>query len=396
MAKAYDICILGSGIVGQSLALLLAKGHLRVALVGKTVASDHGHTDVRAYALNTASRSLLQSLRCWPDDAHITPVLKMKVEGDQGGSVHFDAISQHTSALAWIADVPALEARLRDALRYQSGVELVQEAVDAPLTVVCEGRASRTRTEFGVEFDTTSYHQTAIATRVVAATQHAQVARQWFSKDDIIALLPLGGVDGREMAVVWSTSPARVTELLAQDESNFTRRLEEATHQTPESLALQGERCAWPLQLTQAQRWCGAMPASGKNDGDRAPRSWVLAGDAAHTVHPLAGQGLNLGLGDAQALARALHNRGAWQSVAEQRTLRSYERERKTALAPMRMSTDSLARMFASPLSTLQSVRNWGMRGFEMSGPFKHWMARQAMNIPSDHPLGHTNEAYRT
>ena len=108
--------------------------------------------------------------------------------------------------------------------------------------------------------------------------------------------------------------------------------------------------------------------------------SWVLAGDAAHTVHPLSGQGLNLGLGDVQALARLLHARSSWRSVADLRVLRQYERERKAALLPMRLTTDLLAQLFAHPQPALQALRNWGMQGFDHSGPLKSWAANQAMH----------------
>ncbi|AVT19257.1 ubiquinone biosynthesis protein UbiH, partial [Paracidovorax avenae] len=121
----------------------------------------------------------------------------------------------------------------------------------------------------------------------------------------------------------------------------------------------------------------GSAPASGK-----APaRSWALAGDAAHTVHPLAGQGLNLGLADAQALARVLRERDYWRGVADQRLLRRYERERKAALLPMGWAMDSLQQLFSRHEGPVPWLRNWGMRGFERSGPLKDWVTRQAMGL---------------
>ncbi|MHB1114857.1 MAG: FAD-dependent monooxygenase, partial [Acidovorax defluvii] len=118
----------------------------------------------------------------------------------------------------------------------------------------------------------------------------------------------------------------------------------------------------------------GALPAQGGQ-----ARSWVLAGDAAHNVHPLAGQGLNMGLADAQVLARVLHGRDYWRSVADLRLLRGYERERKADMLPMGLATDSLQQLFARTEGPWQALRNWGMKGFERSGPLKEWMARQAM-----------------
>jgi 2-polyprenyl-6-methoxyphenol hydroxylase-like FAD-dependent oxidoreductase len=205
MAQSFDVCIRGAGIVGRTLALLLARERLRVALVATPPAPDAAR-DVRAYALNTSSRQLLASLRL-ARPVHATALRHMEVFGDEGGSVHFDAGAQSVDALGWIVDVPALENRLVEAVRYQPLVEVVERPVDAPLTAICEGRASSTRSEFGVEFDVTPYPQHALATRLVCEKPHGQVARQWFSADGILALLPLDGADGHTVAVVWSTAP---------------------------------------------------------------------------------------------------------------------------------------------------------------------------------------------
>ncbi|NMM86902.1 ubiquinone biosynthesis protein UbiH [Rhodococcus sp. SRB_17] len=367
MPQTFDICIRGAGVVGRTLALLLARERLRVALVAgpAPVASD-----VRAYALNAASRQLLESLRSWPDAAHATAVARMQVHGDQGGEVSFDAAAQGVPALAWIVDVPALEARLADAVRYQSHIELVHAPVPAALTVVCEGRASRTRAEFGVDFDATPYPQHAIATRLVCELPHGQTARQWFSHDSILAFLPLGGADGNAVAVVWSVPAEQVPGLLALDGEAFAERLYAASQGALGTLRLGSERVAWPLQLAQARHWCGTTASAG---------SWVLAGDAAHNVHPLAGQGLNLGLGDAQALAQVLGGREGWRSVGDLRLLRRYERQRKAAILPMGLATDGLQQLFARSEAPWQMLRNRGMTRFEHSGPLKNWIARRAM-----------------
>ena len=390
MAKHYDICIRGAGIVGRTLALLLARDRLNVALVGAPQAAASEHSDIRAYALNAASRALLESLRCWPDAEHATPVLHMQVQGDAGGEVSFEAASQKVPALAWIVDVPALEARLAEAARYQPQIDLIAEPVAAALTVVCEGRASHTRSELGVHFDVSPYPQTALAARVHCAVPHAQTARQWFSAEGILAFLPLGGADGQEVAVVWSVAPARAQELMEQSDTAFSNALAQASGGTLGALQVQGPRCTWPLQLARAERWCGPFGCASSTSA-----SWVLAGDAAHTVHPLSGQGLNLGLGDVQALAHLLHSRSSWRSLADLRVLRQYERERKAALLPMRLTTDLLAQLFARPQSALQALRNWGMQGFDHSGPLKSWAANQAMNsnlfaVPAaaaEHPI---------
>ncbi|CAN7378580.1 FAD-dependent monooxygenase [Acidovorax sp. LjRoot117] len=378
MAQTFDICIRGTGVVGTTLALLLARDRLKVALLPAPGPKNPAATDVRAYALNLASRQLLESLRSWPDEEHATAVRQMQVQGDQGGAVRFDAAAQGVQALAWIVDVPALESRLAEAVRYQPHVEAVNAPVPAALTVVCEGRASSTRDEFGVNFDVTPYAQHAIATRLRCERPHGQVARQWFLPDGILAFLPLGGREGNSVAVVWSVLQEQVAPLLALSPQEFALRLQTASQEALGALELTAERAAWPLQLARADRWCGPVPGTAAG---RPARSWALAGDAAHNVHPLAGQGLNLGLADAQALAAVLHGRDYWRSVADLRLLRRYERERKAALVPMGLATDGLQQLFARQEGPIQALRNWGMKGFERSGPLKDFVARQAMGI---------------
>ncbi|WP_353234915.1 FAD-dependent monooxygenase [Diaphorobacter ruginosibacter] len=376
MAQSFDVCIRGAGIVGRTLALLLARERLRVALVDTEGAHAPSHSDVRAYAMNAASRAVLESVRSWPDPEHATAVLQMQVHGDQGGAVTFDAGRQQAEAMAWIVDVPALERQLADATRFQPLVEVVKEPAAAPLTVVCEGRASKSRAQWGVEFDVTPYGQTAIATRLRCERPHSQIARQWFTADGgILAFLPLEGAQGNSVAVVWSIPHDQARHWLQADGAAFALRLQEVSEDSLGSLELTAPRASWPLQHAQARRWCGAMP------GAAAGQQWVLAGDAAHTVHPLAGQGLNLGLGDVTALARILGERASWRGVGDMRLLRQYERERKSALLPLGTTMDALQQLFARHESPLQALRNWGMRGFEMSGPLKEWVARQAMGM---------------
>jgi len=379
MAQTFDICIRGAGIVGRTLALLLARERLKVALVPAPAPASKAAADVRAYALNTASRQLLESLRSWPDAEHATAVRQMQVQGDQGGAVVFDAEPQGVDALAWIVDVPALEARLAEAVRFQPQVEVVDAPVAAPLTVVCEGRASSTRAEFGARFEVTPYAQHAIATRVRCEHPHGQVARQWFLPDGILAFLPLDGAVGNSVAVVWSVPQEQVASLMALPPDAFTEALQTASQQALGTLTLCADRASWPLQLARADRWCGSTPAAGASP--RSLGSWVLAGDAAHNVHPLAGQGLNLGLADVQALAEVLRTRDYWRSVADLRLLRRYERERKAALVAMGLATDGLQQLFARQEAPWQALRNWGMKGFERSGPLKDFVTRRAMGM---------------
>jgi len=367
MAPPFDVCVRGSGVVGRTLALLLAGERLRVALVGQPAASGAA-ADVRAYALNAASRELLEALRAWPDAAHVTPVAAMQVLGGDGAEVNFSTPAPGTQALAWITDVAALQDRLDEALRYQPLVTLLQEPQPAALTVVCEGKASATRAEFGVQFDVTPYPQHAIAARLDCEKTHGRVARQWFGEHGILAFLPLGGADspsgGNSVALVWSVPQDKAPGLLSMSAAQFEEQLEAHSHHALGKLALSTQRAAWPLQLARADRWCGP--------------GWVLAGDAAHTVHPLAGQGLNLGLADAQGLAKVLRERQYWRGIGDVKLLRRYERARKPGVLAMGAATDGLQLLFARQGQAAGWLRNWGMRGFERSGPLKDWVARQA------------------
>jgi 2-polyprenyl-6-methoxyphenol hydroxylase-like FAD-dependent oxidoreductase len=376
MAKPYEVCIRGAGIVGRSLALHLAAKRIRVALVAHDQPSNPAHSDVRAYALSPASRTLLESIRCWPDEAYATPVTRMQVQGDQSEPVVFDAIKQGVPALNWIVDVPVLESLLKEAVRFQPLIDMVDQPVKAELTVVCEGRASKTREGYGVEFDVKPYPQWALAARVRCAIGHGQVARQWFDNGDILALLPLEGPQGTLCALVWSVSPERAQALMNLEPERFCSDLEDASQGALGHLQLTSDRKTWPLQAAQARRWIGTELGA----------SWVLAGDAAHTVHPLAGQGLNLGLGDVAELVKILDHKPYWRSVGDPKLLRRYERARKAEFAVVGGSGDALQQIFGQQHPAWQAARKLGMLGFERSGPLKQWITGRAMGTKHHTP----------
>ena len=359
------MCIRGGGVVGHTLALLLARERLRVALVTPpSPPLSAPVVDVRAYALNSASREVLQTLRVWRDGNFATPVREMQVWGDHGGYVDFSADGLAEQALAWIVDVPALERQLAEAARYQPQIERLDAPVNAALTVVCEGRHSASRDEFGARWSVKPYPQRAIAARLESSQPHRGVARQWFTGGDIVALLPLSGAEGNALALVWSAAVERAWELEKSTSEAFCASLQAICGDAAGSLALTSERCSWPLALSTAERWVGV--------------GWALAGDAAHTVHPLSGQGLNLGLADAACLAKVLAEREYWRGVGEEKLLRRYERARRADVAATSAVTDGLHGMFAQTDGRWQLLRNWGMKGFGRSGPLKRWVARRA------------------
>ena len=327
--------------------------------------------DVRAYALNAKSRALLESLRCWPDAAHATEVLSMQIKGDEGGEVNFSAAELNVPGLTWIVDVPVLEARLAEAVRYQPQIEVLDTPQAAALTIICEGKTSSTRAEFGVDFQVTPYPQRAIAARLRCERAHGQCARQWFSQGEILAFLPLDGPQGNSVAVVWSVKEDNAQALLDAEAAVFCQKIEAASQGCLGHVTLSSARSAWPLQKANAERWGGV------HDG----KAWALAGDAAHNVHPLAGQGLNLGLSDVAALTRVVHEREYWRSVGDEKLLRRYERSRRAEVAAMGAAMDALQQLFWHSGAPLQSLRNWGMNGFEHSGAVKQWVARQAMGF---------------
>ncbi len=450
---AIDICIRGAGVVGMTLALLLARARIRVGLVRSAQAglpvqpgpptqpdrlaqaAPSDIRDVRAFALNAASRATLASLRAWPEQA--SPVLHMRVYGDaalagaeaahtaesavastegftepgrpahpsrhtSASAVHFDAAAMGADALAWIVDASVLEQRLRDALSFAPEVTWLDAPDSAALTVICEGRSSASRAAAGLSFTETPYGQTAIAATLDTDAPHQSTAWQWMqgatpdgaegveratgsvgkAAGGVCALLPRAG---NSVALVWSVDHAYAQHLLALDEAEFCSQLQAACGNALGTMRLTSQRATWPLHMAQASRWVGvgldadttaqAMPQA------TPQAAWALAGDAAHAVHPLAGQGLNLGLADVAALAHIVSTKAYFRSYGNMRLLRSYERARSGDAAALRLATDGLQRLFASSDPRVRTLRNWGLRGFDALGPLKTRVMRQAMGV---------------
>ena len=367
--KPFDVCVRGAGIVGQSLALSLARQGLSVALVPDAPPAA-ARADVRAYALNAASVALLRSLKVWDAlPAHAaTPVHDMHIEGDAPGSVlEFSAWQQRVAELAWITDAPVLEQALAEAVRYAPHVTVTREPVQAALVALCEGKASTTREAFGVAFDRHDYGHRAIAARLVSSLPHRQVAHQWFRSPDVLALLPFDAPrPDHSFALVWSMPEARAEALMALGAADFEAALAEATRGEAGALALAGERAAWPLMQARARAWSGP--------------GWVLLGDAAHVVHPLAGQGLNLGLADVAALGRVIAGRESWRPLGDARLLRRYERERLLPTQAMGQLTDGLLRLFSHDQAVLRELRNHGLNLVNHLVPVKRWLAARALD----------------
>jgi 2-polyprenyl-6-methoxyphenol hydroxylase-like FAD-dependent oxidoreductase len=229
----------------------------------------------------------------------------------------------------------------------------------------------------GIEFDAHPYHQHAVAARVQTSLTHRGQAFQWFTQGpeglEILALLPLGGTHGTQAALVWSLPPAVAQRQRQASPEDFLHDLQTASAGVLGQLSLDSELAMWPLQLALTRQWAGQFA-----DGS----AWVLAGDAAHNIHPLAGLGLNLGLADVAELVNILqakHTTDYWRSAGDRLFTRRYERARKANLLPTWVACDGLQRLFDHPNTAVQQLRNWGMSRFNALSPLKQWTVAQAM-----------------
>ena len=387
-----DVLVRGAGAVGLATALALSRQGLSVALLGTL--AEPTTPDVRAYALNAASVQLLQTLKVWdalPADAR-TAVHDMHIEGDApGAGLDFSAWSQSLGELAFIVDAAELERALRAAVGFAPHVQVVSAEVPATLQVLAEGKDSATRARLGVQMPRRAYGQRGVAARFVSNQAHAGLARQWFRSPDILALLPLDrplfegaerperperptgpvGGDGRGLGLghglglVWSVPDARADILMALSDADFTAALMDATAGAAGTLTLASPRAQWPLAQAHAEALHGP--------------GWVLVGDAAHLVHPLAGQGLNLGLGDVLALAATLAAREPWRSLADPKLLARYARERHAPVRAMVQVTDALLHLFASPAPLAREFRNRGLTLVNRLSPLKRLLTQAAL-----------------
>jgi len=384
-APRFDVCVSGSGAVARALALSLSGHGWRVALACDASALLQRPDDVRTYALNAHAIDLLTRLKIWPQlQAHACPVHEMAIQGDDGGRLGFSAWQQKVAELAWIVDAAALERLLGEALRYAPHVTVVPAlpadgtpSVDADLLAICEGKHSATRSSLGVSFERHEYGHWGVAARLQSTRPHAGVARQWFRSPDVLALLPFNDpAPGRSYGLVWSVPEARARELMDLAPDDFLQALKDALcSQSPEMLAAVGDLtltskvAAWPLALAQAEPWSGP--------------GWVLLGDAAHQVHPLAGQGLNLGLADVDALTQVLNDartQEPWRLAGDDKVLRRFVRARWWPTQSMAHLTDGLLHLFAREQGGVRELRNHGMGLLNRFTPLKRWLVGRALD----------------
>jgi 2-polyprenyl-6-methoxyphenol hydroxylase-like FAD-dependent oxidoreductase len=396
---SFDVCVSGSGIVGKALALALSRDGWKVAWAAGPAggeATTPQREDVRAYALNAQTVALLQRLRVWEGIApHATPLHDMRIEGDAAGHLGFSAWQQCVTELGFIADAGVMEQVLAEALRYAPHVVKVAEVpANVPLWAICEGKHSaqraQLRAEGHVQFERQAYEHWGVAARLTHALPHNGVARQWFfasdTSPDVLALLPFHAPQpGASYGLVWSTPPDNAKRLVAMNAAEFEQALharlaagQPEADQPWRSLKLVSSVAAWPLARGCAKPWVG--------------KGWALLGDAAHLVHPLAGQGLNLGLADVAALVQVLHEaREAepWRSIGDERVLQRYERARWFDTQAMLTLTDSLVHLFGNANPVVRDLRNMGMNAVNGLGPLKRWLVNQALGQQDFSSTGH-------
>lgn len=393
-SASYDVVVVGTGIAGLATALALARQRLRVGLLGPrpTLPAATGQFDPRVYALSPASRQLLTELGAWhamPAE-RLTTVEAMAIAGDAGGQLDLHAWQAGQSHLADIVEATELERALRNALQvfgvpwhtarftgmlqqpHATGLRVHTDGTDTlhtTLLVAADGANSPVREAAGLTVHQRTYDAIGLVAHFTSALPHQGVARQWFTPTGILALLPLPDTrDGHQVSMVWSLRRQPATDLLAlpqpQQATTLAEQLGSITQQALGSLQLRGGVQGFGLQVQYAPR--------------RVQSQLALLGDAAHVVHPLAGQGLNLGLGDVQALAQVLAEREPWRSPGDERLLRRYQRARAESLAAMRLATDGLYHLFDAPLPPLAWLRNTGMRALNVIPGLKRHLILQA------------------
>ena len=374
MTTPADIAVHGSGITAHTTALLMADMGLRVQVSAPPVAKSAA--DIRAYAINHASRNTLMAAGIWPasgEAAWLTPVDHMRVFGDGVGQVLLDG--QHHQPVTWMVDVAALEVLLAQKVSTHSRISVCAADCEpvGTLSVLCEGKHSAWRAKLGIDTRPVVYPHRALAARLQLPEPHGGVAQQWFDGDSILALLPVGGANGRELAMVWSMAQAACNDWVTQAHSEdgalaLAQAIQQASRHSFKDIKLVGSPVAFDLVLSRATQWVQPGVA--------------LVGDSAHTIHPLAGLGLNMGLADVQALVNAVAARRKGQSVADMRLLRRYHRARATATSSLQCATHGLFHLFTQPWAKAQPVqglRNWGMLAVNAATPLKAWIQAQGM-----------------
>jgi ubiquinone biosynthesis UbiH/UbiF/VisC/COQ6 family hydroxylase len=382
----FHVAVVGGGLVGKTAALALTQAGLRVALLAQPAAPRPANAafDARIYALSASSQALLERLRVWQalDHGRLAPVREMRVHGDAAAELHFSAFQAAVPQLAWIVESLLIEQSLDAALRFQPTLSWIDaraqgldvkpngatlglangQLIEADLVVGADGAHSWVRAQIGSKVERRDYRQTGVVANFKAAKPHGETAYQWFKGGEIIALLPLP--DGH-VSLVWSARTEHANELLALDSAQLAAQVEQVTQGRLGAL-----ECVTPAQ--------GFALALQTVDRLIAPRV-ALIGDAAHLIHPLAGQGMNLGLRDAAALVDVITSKEAFRDLGDPVLLRRYERARREDIGALMLATDGLQRLFSFPGAVARAVRNTGMALVGAQPLIKRWLVSAAL-----------------
>ncbi len=389
LERRCDVLVAGAGLVGLSLAPMLARAGLDVVVADRVTPvapeADPASWDSRIYAISPGSAAYLRAVGAWqalPTD-RIGPVEAMRVAGDDGAVLDFSAYASGVRALAWIVEERALRAALVPQL-YAAGVSCVAtgtfSAIDwaadaatlrladggritAGLIVGADGVRSWVREAAGIAVRARPYGQAGVVANFECERPHHGRAYQWFRADgSILAWLPLAG---RRVSMVWSCGDLLATELVALDGDGLAARVAAAGGHALGAFHCITPAAAFPLQYLR--------PAA------VVARRLALVGDAAHGVHPLAGQGVNLGFGDAEVLASVLRGRGPVADPGAPVLLERYARRRCEPVAAMQAVTDGLARLFRSPAPWVRALRNLGLSAVDSLPLAKRVLAQSAL-----------------
>jgi 2-octaprenylphenol hydroxylase len=392
----FDLVIVGGGIVGLTLAGLVAQAtSLRVAIIDPntpdpTIAAEQGIQ--RVSALNLASEALLQRLGVWHTLAmSAAPYRQLLVWQSVGcGQLAISSRTFNLPQLGHIVDNRQLRQALWQQSQQQPGITLLApERVQAVvwqeslacltlergavlttrLVIAADGRDSWVRQQADIPVTFYDYPQQALVATIKTAQPHQATAYQWFHEDAVLALLPLA--DPHHCSIVWSLPSWMATALVTDSPARFNAQLSAASDRRLGDCQLVGARHCFPVSARYAQQFAGHRVA--------------LVGDAAHTLHPLAGQGLNLGLADVALLATELQRRQATgQAVGSYRSLRRFERQRKYEAAKLLAVTHGLQQLFAGQHPLKRWLRGTGLQVVDRLTPLKAYLVRQASGILGD------------
>ncbi len=368
----FDIVIIGGGLVGASLATSLKGSHLTVALIdaaAPTPLPNDASWDNRIYTISPGSADFLRSLGLWQqlDASRVTPIYEMNVFGDDGAAeIDFGAYESGLPELAFVTENRQLQAVLWDALFndsqnitvfsptkcaaiswHDAGVNILLadgRTIQASLIVGADGVNSWVREQAGITVEHHRYEQIGVVANFSTELAHHNIAYQWFRRDGVLAFLPL---PDKRVSIVWSTHETHANELRNVSDEEFSQRVSEASNRVLGRLQLITQPVGFPLNFVHVSKLV-------------KPRL-VLIGDAAHGIHPLAGQGVNLGLRDVKALSEILKKDEIYYDCGDYILLLRYERARKADITAMETVTDSLHKLFNSQDPIIRRFRNLGL-----------------------------------